>query len=320
MSVDPGTLVHGFPFDPTYGCDAAALAAIRPPEAVPGFDAFWRETFAANAAIDPNATITEAPDPHPTHTVRFVAFDHLGGIRSGGWLLEPRDGPAVRGLVIGHGYGGRGDCSTGFLPRDAAAILPCAPGFDRSARADLPNVSDRHVVHGITAKETYLIRACVAGLWSAATVLLQRHPGIGSRLYYFGESFGGGLGALALPWDTRFAAACLVVPTFGHHPWRLRCPCVGSGEAGRRWHAEHPEVVDVLAYYDAAVAATRIRIPVVGVPAYFDPAVPPPGQWAVINGLAGEVDLCPVTAGHFENPTALADYRRQREALERRFL
>ncbi len=311
-------LRHDFPFDPTYGCDAAALAAIRPPEEVGDFAVFWQTTFAETMAVPIEVALESVTARHPTHRVSGISFTTLGGYRVGGWLLEPLTGVPVRGMVIGHGYGGRSDPSTGWLPRDAAAILPCAPGFHRSARSDLPAVADRHVVHGIAQRDTYLIRFCVASLWSAASALLSIHPQIAGRLSFHGGSFGGGLGALALPWDARFHAACLEVPTFGHHPWRLRCPCVGSGESVRRYHREHPEVVEVLAYFDAAVAATHCRIPVVAVPAFFDPAVPPPGQWAVINGLAGPVDLCPVTAGHFDNPHAVAEYRRLRAAMQAR--
>ena len=52
------------------------------------------------------------------------------------------------------------------------------------------------------------------------------------RLDYMGISFGGGIGALALPWDERFHRAHLNVPSFGHHPLRLTLPepdTTGSG-------------------------------------------------------------------------------------------
>ena len=111
--------------------------------------------------------------------------------------------------------------------------------------------------------------------------------------------FGGGLGALALPYDPRFKKAHLRVPTFGHHPLRLQCPCNGSGESVRRHHAQHPEVRNVLQYYDAATAASRIAIPTIGAPALFDPAVPPPGQFAVCNALS---DMHILSAGHFDHP------------------
>jgi cephalosporin-C deacetylase len=282
---------------------------------VEGFAAFWEGTFAANRAVPLRLELGESGLTHRSHRVRTVAFDALGGMRSGGWLLEPLHGKPESLLVTGHGYGGR-ENPDAFIPRRAAVLLPCAPGFHRSARADLPAVADAHVVHGIGHRDTYLIRFCVAALWSAGTALLELHPGL--PLHYAGGSFGGGLGALALPWDRRFSAGFLEVPTFGHHPLRLQSRCNGSGEAVRRWHAVHPEVVEVLRFYDAAVAAARIPFPVVCAPALFDPAVPPPGQWAVANALP-KGDIVPLSYGHFEHPVNAGEqaglYRRVRALL-----
>lgn len=311
-------IAHDHPFDPTAGYDEAALRAIRPPPAPSGFADFWRATRAATDAVPLRLERAPSPLTHRTHQVSELRFDTLGGCRVGAWLLEPREGGCGRGLVIGHGYGGRTGPETGFLPRQTVALLPCAPGFDLSARPDLPAVADRHVLHGIADRETYLIRACVATLWSAAAALLALHPEVAGRLAYHGASFGGGLGALALPWDERYGDACLEVPTFGHHPLRLRCPGVGSGEAVRRWSVQHPEVAEVLRFYDAAIAAALIDRPVLCAPALFDPAVPPPGQWAVANALP-RGEIVPFTAGHHDNPHGNREQRRLREALRRRF-
>jgi cephalosporin-C deacetylase len=53
-------------------------------------------------------------------------------------------------------------------------------------------------------------------------------------------------------------------------------------------------------------------------PALFDPAVPPPGQWAVANALP-RGEIVPLTAGHFANPYGNREQRRLREVLRRRF-
>ena len=311
-------IVHGFPFDPAYGYDEAGLRAIRPPPVPTGFADFWHATRTDTDAVPLRLERLTSTHEHRTHRVSEVRFTTLGGHRVGAWLLEPLSGAIERGLVVGHGYGGRSAPEVAFLPSHTVALLPCAPGFDLSAHPDLPAVADRHVVHGIAARESYLIRACVASLWSAASALLDLHPGVAGRLAYHGSSFGGGLGALALPWDDRYGDAFLEVPTFGHHPLRLQCPGIGSGEAVRRWRATHPEVVEVLRFYDAASAATLIERPVLCAPALFDPAVPPPGQWAVANALP-QGEILPLTAGHYDNPHGNREQRRLREALKRRF-
>ena len=299
---------HDRPFDPTYGYDREALLAIRPPDTEPAdFDAFWRTTFAENEALPLDYELSEVATGDPDQRAWRVDFTSFGGGRSTAWLVEPRARPAL-GVVIGHGYGGREGFDVGRQAldgdgdRDVARIYPVARGFHASARDDLPlNDAAGHVVYGIAAKETYVLRGCVAEQWTCARILLDRHPQLAGRLAYSGGSFGGGLGALMLPWDERFVAAHLDVPTFGHHPIRLQCPCGGSGESVRQYHLRHPEVAAVLAYYDAATAATRIRIPVLGAAALFDPAVPPPGQFAVVNALAGETELFIRSLGHFDH-------------------
>jgi cephalosporin-C deacetylase len=117
-----------------------------------------------------------------------------------------------------------------------------------------------------------------------------------------GISLGGGLGAIALAWDTRLGRGHLNVPTFGHQPLRLELPCVGSGEAVRVFARTHGRLPEALRYLDAALAARHIRQPVHVAAARFDPVVPPPGQFAVYNALPGDRRLFVLEAGHFDYP------------------
>lgn len=141
----------------------------------------------------------------------------------------------------------------------------------------------------------------VADYWLAASALLELYPQAKDRLYYLGESFGGGIGALMLPWDARFKKAYLNIPSFGNHPLRITLPCVGSGQSiQEHYHEGHTEILNVLQYFDAATAASHIQIPVFVAAATFDPAVPPPGQFAVYNALPGPKELFIRQAAHFD--------------------
>ena len=71
------------------------------------------------------------------------------------------------------------------------------------------------MVHGIRSKETYILRGVITDQWMAASVMLDMFPDTADNLNYRGSSMGGGMGALLLPWDPRFKAAWLDVPTFG---------------------------------------------------------------------------------------------------------
>lgn len=252
----------------------------------------------------------------------MVHFDSLGGYRIGAWLLEP-EGICRSGLIQGHGYGGRGGAELADpdfpAPEDVAVLAPCQPGFDLSAGPSLPAEASSHVVHGIDSPDTYILRYCVAALWSATRALAELRPEIAGRLAYEGGSFGGGLGALAAPWEPLWSCVRLDVPTFGHHPWRLRCPSNGSGEAVRQFHLRRPEIAATLAYYDAAIAASHARMPAFLVPALFDPTVPPPGQWAVANAWGGPRTVSVARSGHHDGEwTAGEKAAQQRGWLELR--
>lgn len=304
---------HPFHFDPTYGYDRAALRAVQPPAALDDFALFWEQTFQETMALALNIKQRPLAMTHKKYKFSYIEYDTLGEWRIGAWLMVPHDGEVTRTAVMGHGYGGRGEPDTALPLENTAVLFPCAPGFSLSARADTPDEAMGHVVHGIESRETYILRPCVAMIWSAASVLQTLFPAA-ERLFYLGNSFGGGLGALALAWDGRFERAWLGLPTFGHHPIRLQCECVGSGEAVRRYALVHPEVREVLTYYDAAVAAQLIEMPVLVSPAVFDPAVPPPGQFAVANALRNK-QLLALDAGHYEPAESFRESRRLYEAL-----
>ena len=287
---------HDFGFDATHGYDLDALLQVESPEPPADFEAFWRDTYAAALAVPPRPVLGESvavdDDRYDVRTIDFNALgdDGTGTRRIGGWLAMPKDRPAAFGLVGSHGYGGRSE--PGYLglfdDRPPAILLPCARGFHRSASPDLPDSADRHVVHGIEAKETYLHRGCVADIWAAVTALLELAPETTGKTGYAGGSFGGGIGGLATPWDDRIKRVWLDIPSFGNHPLRMQLPSGGSAASVReRWRRD-PAVLDVLAYFDSATAARFATAPTLVTPAVLDPAVAPAGQFAVFNALPCE--------------------------------
>jgi cephalosporin-C deacetylase len=298
---DPG-------FDSTHGYGLADLLGVGPPPEPAGFDGFWAALKARADGVDVAPTVlassSEVAGPSGLRwTVLDVAFTSLGGVRIGGWLVVPADGRTDAGLVVSHGYGGREEPDVSLIPPRTAAIFPCSRGLPtRSLQPGVPSEGSAHVLVGIDDPLTYIHGGCAADIWCAATALAELVPGAGRRLAYWGGSFGGGIGPMALQVDPRFTRAVLEVPSFGHHPLRLELPCTGSGAAVRAYAAEYPDVVRTLSFFDAATCATRVDMRTVVAPALADPAVPPPGQFAVANALAGDTTVVAVSAGHAEYP------------------
>jgi len=297
--------------DGTYGYDLEGLLAVAPVPAPPGFADTWRRRRRETAAVAGEPALTPL-GRRGAHDVFEVAFRTADGLRLRGWFGMPAAGPARVGVIHSHGYGGRDAPDFSRVPADAAVIFPVARGLGAlNLGVGAPPTSERHVLHGIDDPETYAIGRCAVDLWTAGDVLVELAGDL--PLYVVGESFGGGIGALALPWDDRVIGATLIVPSFGQYDIRLQVPCAGSGEPLRRYVAVHPEAREVLRLFDASTAATFARVPVRVEAALWDASVPAPGQFAVANAVAhaegagtgARLEREVLPAGHAEYPGML---------------
>ncbi|MDD2892820.1 MAG: acetylxylan esterase [Halothiobacillaceae bacterium] len=313
---------HDCGFDPSYGYDLAQLLDVKAPLAPNDFADYWRARHARVIAHDP------CPRTHFTGTHgRWRVFDfHFRGadkVELGGWMLLPRYYQKPSHIwVIGHGYGGRETPDWSWPLHDAALFFPCARGFGRSHVPSVPHEANQHVLYGIEDRDRYALGLCVDDLWLVVHAARQLFPELG-WIGYAGISFGGGLGALAAPWEPLIQGVHLNVPSFGHWPLRLVLPTVGSGTAIQAYVHQRGHVPDTLDYYDAASAAHYAHAPLLAALARFDPAVAPPGQFAIFNAWAGSKALDLLSAGHFDYPQRLREELRLNQLLlhwfERRF-
>ncbi len=298
---------HELHFDPTFGYSFDDLLRVEPPSMPSDFGAFWQELFTRAMKLSPAIERKRSEFSFPGYTVEEVHYTSMGNVRVGAWMILPEDRDSIqRAAVIGHGYGGRSEpeLPLGFK-KGTALILPCArglPTLSADAIDDIDTVP-HHVLYGIESKDRYIHGACVADYMVAASILLELFPQTAQELWYLGGSFGGGIGALLLGADPRFSAGILREPSFGNHPLRVALKSGGSNSHVRRAWQETPDILDVLAYFDAASAARSIRVPTLFFPSLFDPAVPPPGQFSVINAVDPKLCHChPMPAGHFIPP------------------
>lgn len=294
---------HDLPFDPTYGYDLKGLLEVGSPDPPGDFSIFWQQTHAAIRKLGVRLECKPCHLDNPFVHVEEFRLVSLGGVRIGGWLTRPKDRQPERGLMVSHGYGGREGPD---LPTEEPAVptitmYPVCRGLPRLSI--MPGVrcdAGQHVLVGMEDRETYIHRGCVADLWAATQALVSISPQVANGLDFFGVSFGGGIGAIALAFEPRFRRAVLAMPSFGNHPLRVTLTCVGSGQSVRETWMADSRVLEVLQYFDSATAARQVTTPTLVACARFDPAVPPPGQFAVYNALNCEKELFIAEAGHFE--------------------
>ncbi|UOA07932.1 acetylxylan esterase [Methylobacter sp. S3L5C] len=288
-----------YDFDPTYGYSLDQLLEVKPPKEPKDFDSFWQQRYQKALTINPQPQtkiISEDSQGWRVFGISYISTDNFP-VR--GWLMVPTSGVIKRGFIVGHGYGGR-DGPDYHLPfKDAALLFPCSRGLGLSAQPSISSEPCWHVLHNINQKDRYILGGCVEDVWLAVTAMLSLFPNLAGRLGYLGISFGGGIGALALAWESRISRGHLNVPSFGHHPLRLRLASNGSAHSVQQYYCTHKkQTLNVLRYYDAALAAKRITIPMHCACAKFDPCVAPPGQFAIYNALPEQKQLFILEAGH----------------------
>lgn len=293
-------------FDPSYGYTLEHLLHVAPPLPSDDFASFWQARYQRALELDPRPRLKRGTLSHPDFDCYDLNYRSTDGFDIWGWALIPKRGPVTRGVIVGHGYGGR-DGPDFHLPiANAAFLFPCFRGLSRSRCWPISENPAYHVLHDVDDKRRYILGGCVEDVWLAVSALLALFPAVAGHIGYLGISFGGGVGALALPWDTRIQRAHFNVPSFGNHPIRLQLPTWGSAAALQNYQREHGHLLDTLRYYDAAVAARYIQAPVHVAAALSDPMVAPPGQFSIYNALPWEKHLFVLEAGHADYPRRAA--------------
>ncbi len=311
---------HNLDFDPTHGYNLERLFQVGAPETPPDFQSFWETAYEEAMQVKPLPRLLDTGVACAGWNVFDLEYQSTQATTLLGWVLIPEHVVPKRGFVITHGYGGR-ECPDYHLPfHDAVLFFPCLRGLGKSRKNTISADPYWHVLHNIDKPQDYVLRGCVQDVWLAVSALLRLFPSLEGHIGYFGESFGGGIGALSMAWEPRVARIHLAVPTFGNHPLRVTLQCNGSGASLTNYYRRRgPAIFDTLKYYDAAVAARFIKVPVHCVLAKMDPAVPPAGQFSVFNAIRSPKYDFLVDGGHLDYPWKNEQLHYLGESLHRFF-
>lgn len=291
-----------FDFDPTYGYSLDQLLCVEYPPLPDGFLDFWQTRYQTCLTLNPEPCLNPGTLVHDQYHCFDLSYRSSDNLTIGGWLLIPKNEPIKAGVVVGHGYGGREGPDFNLPISNAALLFPCFRGLSRSRCWPISEDPNYHVLHDIDKPGRYILGGCVEDLWLAVSALLSLYPALMGHIAYLGISFGGGIGALGLPWDKRIRRAHFNVPSFGNHPLRMQLPTTGSAAALQKYQLTNRNVLATLSYYDAAAAAQCIEVPVHVAAALEDPVVAPPGQFSIYNALPGEKKLFVFDKGHSSFP------------------
>jgi cephalosporin-C deacetylase len=288
--------------DGTFGYTLEELLKIEAPPPPEDFAEFWEETYRLATARVPDYRVEkEIWSPDAGVKILQVRFRSYDGFDIGMWIARPES--STGGLVIGQGYGNPSAPPTTRNPGLTVA-MPCIRGLGISQCALIPWKTSAHAGYGIRSRETYVIRGAVTDIWEATSVLADMFPDTASNLNYSGGSLGGGLGAILLPWDKRFKAGEINVPTLAG-PMQFAFPVSGENPGATRRNAalSDPVCMRALSYFDGASAARRIMIPILMTPALSDKSNPPPAQFAIANAIPEEYRILRIREVGHRAPT-----------------
>lgn len=271
----------------TCGYTKEQLLAVKGEEPVQGFEEFWRKQYERATSCKLDYTVEgEVWSPYPDIRIYRVSFIACDGFKIGMWVSRPEK--SYGGQIITQGYG---NVVKPFVSKELplTTAMPCVPGLGISMCKEIPWQVQHHAAYGFEDPEKYVLVAGIRNIWTCISILIDMFPDVKDNISCFGGSLGGGMGALAIPWDPRIKAAELSVPTLGGRimleylrnptdPSYVRATKAMESEANMR-------TFDLC---NAASAARFIRVPVLVTPALSDNNVPPPGQFAVANSIPEE--------------------------------
>lgn len=259
------------------------------------FDRFWREAKAELLRIPLDARVEEVAVLDSGDASRFkVSLAHVNGSRVYGWLHLPEGkGPFPTVLSIpgsGIGRSGRfaGLTSAGIAVL-AIEIHGLEPGkHEIVGAAQWISPTDEEIEHyvelqnGILAgyhdfgKEDpyrYYHRRSLQAAIRAIDYLYTRSDVDTSNIIVTGGSQGGGLSLLTAAIDKRVNVVVATVPAF-------------CNNAASEKH-QLPEAARTMSYYDAALAAALIEVPVLIGVGFIDATCPPENVYSAYNKLNG---------------------------------
>lgn len=284
---------------PFYDLDDEALHSYRPAVQEPrDFDAFWDRTLAQARTVAPEIVIEPVDaglDLVETFDVTFAGF---GGHPVKAWLVLPRDGYDLPGVVSYVGYGGGRGLVHEHLGWAAAGFANLVMdtrgqgsgwgnGGDTADPVGSGPASSGYMTRGVLDPEDYYYRRVITDAVRAVD-LLRALPRVDpTRVAVAGTSQGGGLALAVAGLVPGLLAAAIDVPFLCH--FARAVAIAGTDPYGEitRYLSVHrgdvEQVFTTLSYVDGVNFARRATAPAMFSVALMDPVCPPSTVFAAHN-------------------------------------
>ena len=260
------------------------------------FDAFWRETVAEAVRQPLNAELVPYPLSARGVTSYAVRFDGYKGGRLAGWYVRPERDGSFPGVVVYHGYSGRGTRPLDMVALASQGVcvlsMDCRGQNGQSQDASAP--PDGHhagwMTQGIRDPRTYYYRYVYADAVRALELLARRSEVDAGRIAVTGASQGGGLSIAAAALSDRPVLALPDIPFLCDFRRAIEITPQPPYTEIPRFLKAFPDQRDValrtLSYFDCMNLAPRVRCRTVICNCLWDDICPPSTVFAAFHHLA----------------------------------
>ena len=255
------------------------------------FDAFWKETLAALAAVDPQFAVERKNDrDSATHEVYEIAMRSLGDVRVRGWYEKPKTGTRFPVLLRVPGYGQNMRPTGSDAP---IAFFSFNVRGHGNSQQDVSGLPANYWIRGLDDNRGYYYQGAYADCVRAVDFLAGRSELDPKRIGVTGGSQGGGLSLATAALDPRISLCAPNIP--------FLCDWVKYFKASHwpemdKWIEARPErtwetTLKTMSYFDTLNMADRIRCPVLFSLGVQDPVCPPSTVFSVYNRLGGRKEF-----------------------------
>ncbi len=279
-------------------CVGVQVNAIRPTGSPPkDFDRFWRSAKAEliRIPVDPIVELVQDSTIPDGCTNYKISLASTGGGRVHGWFTVPKGkGPFSTVLFVPGAGVRRTSKATVFAKAGLAVLSINVHGIEPDKEKEYYHNLSTNIYKGddyffFNKKDPHryyfyrVIQDCIR----AVDFLQTREEVDSSKIGICGGSQGGFLSLITSALDKRIKAATLTVPAMCD----ITGPLYGRHTYAVLEQGDGKKEIQALSYYDVALAASLINIPVQMGVGFLDNTCPPTAVYSAYNNLRGKKEM-----------------------------
>jgi cephalosporin-C deacetylase len=267
------------------GYEPTAIVSL--PDAPSDLKAFWDETKAELAKVEPEYKLTLIPDSSDNRRKLYlVTMKSFGGVEISGYYSTPAKKGKYPAIISYMGYG-----SKPWVPSGTPGYVEFVLSVRGQALQEPNNIYGDWITYGLDAKENYYYRGAFMDLVRAIDFIASRPEVNTAQIFAEGGSQGGAFSLAACALDNRICAAAPTIPFLSDYPDYFKIvhwPAQPILNKQREMGLSDEHLYTLLSYFDIKNLAGWIQCPIIMGVGLQDEVCPPHTNFAGFNRIPSE--------------------------------